>query len=171
MSDRSVPLDDITIRTELRPGDMGYVTYLHGHLYKEEYNFGNVFESYVSSGLQEFYSKYDPATNRVWVCEHENKIIGFLLLMNRGTAAQLRYFIIEPHYRGIGLGKKLMKLYMDFFRECKYQSSYLLTTHELHAAASLYTRYGFRLTEEKESTAFGKSLKEQRYDYTPDGLL
>jgi peptidyl-dipeptidase Dcp len=62
------------------------------------------------------------------------------------------------------LGKKLMDLYMQFLHSCQYQSSYLWTTHELRAAAALYTRHGFKLTEEKESTAFGKPLKEQRYD-------
>ena len=164
MIHQAVSLDDIQIRTELHPGDIGYVTYLHGHLYKMEYGYGIDFEIYVAQGLQEFYKQYDPKTNRVWVCEHAGKIIGFMLLMNRGKAAQLRYFILEPEYRGIGLGKKLMTLYMAFLRDCKYESSYLWTTHELHAAASLYTRHGFKLTEEKPSEAFGKPLKERRYD-------
>jgi len=115
-------------------------------------------------GLYEFYKQYDPATNRVWVCEHDGRTIGFMLLMNRGKAAQLRYFIIAPGYRGIGLGKKLMDLYMAFLKDCKYESSYLWTTHELHTAASLYTRHGFMLTEEKPSDAFGKPLTERRYD-------
>jgi len=160
----AISLDDILIRTDLRPGDIGYVTYLHGYLYHKEYGFDVGFEAYVAQGLHEFYRQYDPATNRVWVCEHAGKIIGFLLLMNRGKAAQLRYFILAPGYRGIGLGKKLMDLYMAFLKDCGYESSYLWTTHELHAAASLYTRHGFRLTEEKLSDAFGKPLTERRYD-------
>lgn len=164
-------LNDISIRTELRHGDMGYVIYLHGLLYGREYNFGVQFETYVAEGLCEFYEGYDPKRNRVWVCEHKRsspadreKMVGFLLLMDRGKAAQLRYFIIAPEYRGIGLGKKLMTLYMDFLRECGYKSSYLWTTHELHAAIALYKKFGFTLTEEKESTTFGKLLTEQRYD-------
>jgi peptidyl-dipeptidase Dcp len=157
-------LSDITIRTELQPGDIGYVTYLHGHLYKQEYNYGISFEAYVALGLHEFYERYNPDRSRVWVCEHNEEMIGFVLLMDRGEAAQLRYFIIEPEYRGVGLGKKLMTLYMDFLKSRKYQSSYLWTTHELKAAASLYLRHGFRLTDEKESSSFGKPLKEQRYD-------
>jgi GNAT superfamily N-acetyltransferase len=159
-----VNLDDVIIRTEFLPGDIGYVTYLHGHLYHQEYGYGIAFEAYVATGLNEFYQNYDPNKDRVWVCEHKNKIIGFLLLMHRGKAAQLRYFILEPAYRGIGLGKKLMGLYMDYFKKCNYESSYLWTTHELSTAAHIYTRYGFKLTEEKESKAFGKLLREQRYD-------
>jgi ribosomal protein S18 acetylase RimI-like enzyme len=101
----------------------------------------------------------------VWISEHNGTIIGFLLLMHRpGNAAQLRYFLIEPEYRGIGLGKKLLDMYMEFYRSCGYSSTYLWTTHEQDAAAALYKRRGFILTDEKDSSAFGKPLKEQRYE-------
>jgi len=160
----NVSLDEISIRTELCSGDIGYVIHLHGALYAKEYGYGLQFESYVAKGLAEFYEKYDPERNRVWVCEHNSRVVGFVLLMDRGTAAQLRYFLIEPEYRGIGLGSKLLKLYMEFLRQCDYKASYLWTTHELSTAALLYKRLGFNLTEEKESTAFGKPLREQRYD-------
>lgn len=159
-----ITLSDVSIRTSLQPGDIGYTTYLHGHLYQKEYNYGVSFEAYVAKGLHEFCENYDPRNNRVWVCEHGGKRIGFLYLMNRDDSAQLRYFIIEPEYRSIGLGKKLMTHYMDFLKSCGYKKSYLLTTDELHAAAALYKRHGFKLTEEKDSTEFGKPLKEQRYD-------
>jgi peptidyl-dipeptidase Dcp len=159
-----VSLAEISIRTELRPGDLGYVIYMHGDLYQREYGYGTSFEAYVAKGLCEFYDQYNPERNRVWVCEHNNRMVGFVLLMDRGKAAQLRYFLIQPEYRGIGLGSKLMGLYMNFLRECGYRQSYLWTTHELNTAAFLYKRAGFQLTEEKESTAFGKSLREQRYD-------
>ncbi len=159
-----ISLENVSIRTELRSGDIGYVTYLHGALYHQEYNYGLQFESYVAKGLCEFYEKYNPGRNRIWACEHNSCIIGFLLLMDRGRVAQLRYFLIEPEYRGIGLGAKLLNLYLDFLRECGYQESYLWTTHELTTAAFLYKRLGFKLTEEKESTSFGKPVREQRYD-------
>jgi peptidyl-dipeptidase Dcp len=166
---QDLSLEDISIRTELRPGDLGCVTYMHGVIYCREYGFGIQFEPYVARGLCEFYEQYDPSRSRVWICEHQDRRIGSLFLLDRGTAshssaAQLRYFLIEPEYRGIGLGSKLMGLYMDFLRACGYEASYLWTTHELAAAAALYRRAGFKLTEEKESTAFGKPLVEQRYD-------
>ena len=159
-----VSLDDISIRTELRHGDLGYVVYLHGVLYGREYGYGIQFETYVAKGLCEFYEQYDPERNRIWACEYNGKMIGFLLLIDRGRAAQLRYFLIEPEYRGLGLGSKLLNLYMEFLQECGYKESFLWTTHELDAAIHLYKRIGFRLMEEKESTSFGKALREQRYD-------
>src|SRR5678815_610941 len=95
---KKIRLEEIQIRTELEPGDIGYVIYMHGRLYKQEYNYGIEFESYVAAGLAEFYQQYDPQKDCVWICEHKNKMVGFLLLMHRADVAQLRYFIIEPTY-------------------------------------------------------------------------
>src|SRR5436190_18452088 len=130
-------LEDIAVRTDLKPGDVGYVIYLHGLLYKNEYGYGIEFETYVAEGLVEFYRQYDPQKDRVWICEHENKIVGFLLLMHRGEAAQLGYFILQPEYRGMDLGNKLMTLSMEFLKDKKYKSTHLLTTDEFPASTHL----------------------------------
>ena len=160
-----ITLDDISIRTKIEPGDLGFIIYRHGKLYNAEYNFGVSFEAYVAGGISEFYKNYDPVLDCVWIAEHDKSIVGFLLLMHReNKIAQLRYFYLEPEYRGLGLGKKLMELYMQFLADRDYTAAYLLTTHELGAAASLYSRHGFKLTKEEESTTFGRRLKEQRYD-------
>lgn len=156
---------EVTIRTHIVPGDLGLIIHRHGVLYRQEYDYGVEFEMYVAAGLHEFHRNYDPALDRVWIAEHNQSIIGFLLLMHRGNmTAQLRYFYLEPGYRGMGLGRLLMDLFMDFLKAARYRSAYLWTTHELKAAASLYTRAGFILTEQKETTSFGKLLTEQRYE-------
>lgn len=157
--------NEITIRTEITPGDLGYVMFRHGKLYGNEYQYGVEFETYIGAGLYEFYKNYDPVRDSVWICEQKEKIVGFLLLMHReNNVAQLRYFYFEPEFRGLGLGNKLMQLFIDFAKKCNYRSAYLWTTDELVAAHHLYKKYGFTLTEEKPSTDFGKSLVEQRYD-------
>ena len=92
-------------------------------------------------------------------------MVGFLLLMHRpDRLAQLHFFIVVSEFRGKGLGKLLMDRFMRFLTEANYRGAYLWTTNEQIHAAALYTRYGFGLTEEKDSSAFGKLLKEQRYD-------
>jgi peptidyl-dipeptidase Dcp len=158
-------LEEITIRNQLQPGDIGYIIYLHGTLYKTEYNYGIEFESYVAKGLHEFVEQYNPDRDYVWVCEHVDQIIGFMLLMHReGSSAQLRFFILKPEYRGIGIGKKLMNEFLRCMENKKYNHAFLWTTHEQEAAAYLYRKAGFILTQEKNSTAFGKPLIEQRYE-------
>ncbi|HCM26482.1 MAG TPA: GNAT family N-acetyltransferase [Treponema sp.] len=161
--------DEIMVRNEWKPGDLGYLVYLHGILYSGEYGYGPVFEAYVAESLAEFQRRYDPALDRVWICEHAGAIIGSLVIMHReNNAAQLRYFLLRPEYRGIGLGKKLMDSAMSYLREMGYSSCYLLTEKGLEAAASLYTRAGFVLTEERDSDIFGKPGKECRYEMKVD---
>jgi hypothetical protein len=103
-----IDLNNISIRTELQPGDLGFVIYRHGKMYGDEYGYGIAFETYVAMGLYEFYQNYDPEKDWVWICEHNKNIVGFLLLMHReNNAAQLRYFYLERipwHW----IGKKLM---------------------------------------------------------------
>lgn len=156
--------NEITIRTEIHPGDIGMITYLHGILYVEEFKHGISFESIVAGGLHEFCTTYNPEKERLWIAEHNGKMIGCLLLKNRSEAAQLRYFLIKPEYRGMGLGNRLLQLFMDFAKACQYKKAYLWTTNELDKAHHLYQKFGFTLTEEKSSTEFGKPLVEQRYD-------
>lgn len=158
-------LDDIGIRTDLRPGDLGAIVEMHGTLYGSEHGFGVRFDAYVALGLAEFHQAYDRDRDRVWIGEHGGRMVASMLLMHRESgAAQLRYFLVRPEYRGIGLGRRLMDLGMRFLRERGYRSVYLWTVDELPIAAALYRSFGFTLTEEKPSTAFGKPLREQRYD-------
>lgn len=164
--------NDVKIRTNLQSGDIGYITYMHGVFHQKECGYGLSFESYVAEGLHEFYKNYNPDKERIWICEHNNKIIGSLLLMDRGNdIAQLRYFILEPEYRKMGLGKRLMDLFTRFLKAKNYKRCYLWTTNELEAAASLYKKYGFTLAEEKESTDFGKKVIEQRYDMIVESCI
>jgi len=158
-------LEEITIRNQLRPGDIGYIIHMHGILYQAEYDYGIEFESYVAKGLHEFIEQYDPQRDQVWVCQHLDRMIGFMLLMHRGeNSAQLRFFILQREYRGIGLGNKLMDEFMRCLVNNNYHHAFLWTTHEQEAAAHLYRKAGFTMTQEKNSTAFGKPLTEQRYD-------
>ncbi|UZR97794.1 bifunctional helix-turn-helix transcriptional regulator/GNAT family N-acetyltransferase [Chondrinema litorale] len=164
-ADPELSLSDINIRTTLESGDMGFVIQTHGEMYKSSMDFGLDFEYYVVKSMAEFYENYNPETSRVWVCEHNKKKIGFLCLFDRGNnTAQLRYFFIFPAYRGIGLGKKMMQLYMDFMQEKGFKKAFLLTTEGLPTAASLYTRNGFELVEEKTTTTFGREIIERKYE-------
>src|SRR5688572_28393094 len=158
-------LDEIKIRSVLKPGDLGYITYLHGSIYSKEYSYGIEFESYVAAGMHEFFSNYNNQKDRVWICEHQDRIVGCLFLIHRDEiTAQLRFFLLFPAYRGLGLGKKLMELFVSFMRNNGFHRAYLWTTSELQEAAALYTRFGFKLTAEKESVAFGKHVIEQKYE-------
>jgi GNAT superfamily N-acetyltransferase len=155
----------VTVRTALAPGDLGTVIHMHGRIYGAEQGYGLTFEAYVAESIAELAKAYDPALDRVWLCEDAGRIVGSLFLVHReNDAAQLRYFLLEPGYRGQGLGRRLMDGYMAALVELGCRTSYLWTARGLEAAAALYRRCGFRLTEEKPGTVFGRPVVEQRYD-------
>lgn len=150
-----------SIRNILIPGDLGQIASLHGKIYFEEHGFGLGFETYVMESLLEFYRQFAPELDKVWVVESQGRMVGFLLLMHRPeNQAQLRYFILEKEFRGQGLGKMLIKEWMDFYREKGYSGAYLYTTSGLDPAVHLYESFGFRKISEKDSEEFGVPLKE-----------
>lgn len=160
------PRTRVEIRNDLRPGDLGRVTALHGTLYAREHGFNHVFEAYVAESLAEFGKHYDPARDRLWVAERDGELLGSIGLVGRPDGqSQLRWLLVAPSSRGTGLGGHLLQICMDFARSAGYRSTYLWTVHTLEPAARLYRALGFELTQQlPESRLWGPSLSEQRYD-------
>lgn len=154
---------DISIRTEIKAGDAGYITFLHGSIYKEEYSYTTAFEAYVAESFFEFLLHYNPQKDRLWCAEHNGKIIGCIGIAGHGEKAQLRWFLIEPLYRGIGLGKKLLNYALEFAKEKGYKSIYLDTTSDLEKAISLYQRAGFVKVGEKPNNSWREGLMELEF--------
>jgi GNAT superfamily N-acetyltransferase len=155
----------ITIRTGLKPGDLGYITYLHGRIYHDEYGFDTTFEPYVARPLSELSLAEDQSRQQVWIVEMDGKIVGSIAVVDAGeNEAQLRWLLLTKETRGMGLGKKLMNEAVDFCREKGYTKIFLWTIDALQAARGLYLKNGFNLTEEKRHFMWGIEVNEQRYD-------
>jgi len=158
-----------TIRNTLLPGDLGQVAALHGQIYSSENEFGIGFEVYVMKSLVEFYDQYELEKDKVWVVESLGVMVGFLLLIHRpDNIAQLRYFVLQQAFRGIGLGKKLMNEWMDFYRLKGYSGAYLYTTLGLDRAVGLYEKAGFKKVYAADSTNFGVKLTEVYYELSSE---
>ena len=80
------------------------------------------------------------------------------------TTAQLRWFLVHPDLQRRGIGTKLIQDAIQFTKENGYSSLFLWTVSILEAANKLYASMGFRLTEEKARTLWGKPLVEQRFE-------
>ena len=154
-----------TLRHTVGPGDIGYLTHLHGVVYAREYGYNTTFEAYVAGGLAEFILSFKPKKDRMWLARAHNRIIGSIAIVGRSKLeAQLRWFFVHPDHRGHGLGRGLLTEALQFCKRRKYKAVYLWTTSELDAARYLYTHAGFRKTKERGHTIWGKELREERYD-------
>jgi GNAT superfamily N-acetyltransferase len=158
--------ENFRLRGNLQPGDIGAVVRLHGMLYAEEYGFDHTFEGYVAEGMAEFARSFDPHRERFWAVEKDREVIGSIAIVNRSpNDAQLRWFLIHPHFRGQGFGRYLLEEALRFCKERGYGKIFLWTLQNLTAATHLYTSFGFMKTEEKTHPLWGKVLTEERYDW------
>lgn len=157
--------EDVEVRHELRPGDLGNIVRLHGEVYDKEYGYNIEFEQYVMETIHDFMKTYDPAKDRVWLASCFGEMVGMIAIIHRPQRqAQLRWFLLRPDFRGIGLGRELMDKAMEFCRQQQFKSVYLLTTHQQGKAASIYTRHGFVKTASVPATLWGQDLYEERYE-------
>lgn len=154
----------IHTRHDLKPGDVGYLIYLHGMLYAREYGWDHTFEAYVAGPLAEF-GKSHSERERIWIVEQNETITGAIGIVERTQhLAQLRWFLLHPDLRGRGIGRALIEDAIRFCRDSQYHAISLWTVSALTAAATLYQSTGFQLMEEHEQRLWGTTLIEQRYE-------
>jgi len=157
-------INKITIR-DYDSKDVDYIISRHRDLYDMEYGFGSEFSDYVEKYVHKFDEDHDETKENIWIAEKDGKPVGMIAIVKADEAtAQLRWFLIEPHMRGVGLGYKLMKTAIDFCIEKQYKHVFLWTVSILEAARVLYKRFGFELTESKANDSWGDPLTEERWD-------
>jgi len=153
------------IRSSFHPGDIGWIIHLHGILYAKEYGWDHTFDGYVAEGLARFALSFDAHKDCLWIAERGEEIVGFIAIAGHSELeAQLRWFLVHPAGRNLGLGRLLLNKALQFCRDRKFRSVFLWTVTDLKAAAHLYQSVGFRKTEEKTHHIWGKTLTEERYE-------
>lgn len=136
---------EITIRHELRAGDLGRIVELHGECYDALPGFGITFEAFVARTIAEFVLDAG-ANGRIWLAERDGRVIGCSAIILRDNArGQLRWVLVAPSARGIGLGKELVLDALDWCRSKNCRAVYLETTNGLPESQALYEALGFRV--------------------------
>lgn len=157
--------EDITYRYDLKPGDIGYIIYLHGLIYGNESIFSNEFEAYVIKTFYQFLEHCSMDKDRLWMAEYNNRIIGCIAIVHQTEEeAQLRWFLLDPAFRGLGIGKKLLNDALNFCYDQQFKSVFLLTTSMQERALEMYKRAGFKLSKSTEVNQWGATFRDERYD-------
>ena len=157
------PAPRFLLRHELRPGDLGYLVYLHGTVYAREYGFDPTFEAYVAGPMAEFV-RTRTDRDRLWIAERARRIVGCIAIVGANPQqAQLRWFLVDPSVRRLGLGRTLLHQAVEFSRSSAYESIFLWTVSTLTAAARLYQQFGFHKAEERPGRLWGVDVVEEKY--------
>ncbi len=139
---------DISIRTNLRPGDLGRIISLHGEVYDPLGGYGLTFEAFVGRTIAEFVLD-NGARGQIWLAEQGDRLIGCTAIaLREGNRGQLRWVLVDPSARGRGMGKQLVNSAMEYCRKEGCNSVFLETTDGLPESQTLYEKLGFAVTSE-----------------------
>lgn len=155
------------IRRELRPGDLDAIIAHHGRLYAREYGVDSRFEADVAATVAAAARRGWPrASEGLWIVERRGEHAGSLALTDEGEGmATLRWFVLDPELRGLGLGRRLVGEAVELAERAGYEGIGLETFSELRAAAHLYRQAGFELAWAKTGPRWGRAeITYQRYE-------
>jgi len=105
------------------------------------------------------------ARDRIWLAELDGRLAGCVgIVAAAPRVAQLRWFLVEPRARGLGIGKRLLDEAVAFSQAHGYRRVMLWTVRGLEASAHLYHSAGFRRVEEKAGMRWGVPVVEERHE-------
>jgi GNAT superfamily N-acetyltransferase len=137
--------DTISVRDELRAGDLGSIVALHGTCYEALPGFGLAFEAYVARTVAEYILDAG-AKGRIWIAERDGRLVGCTAIVLRDEdRGQLRWVLVDQSARGLGLGKRLVNNALQFCRDNGCKEVFLETTDGLPESQALYDALGFEI--------------------------
>ncbi|HEY2516848.1 MAG TPA: helix-turn-helix domain-containing GNAT family N-acetyltransferase [Polyangiaceae bacterium] len=146
------------------PGDYGWMVERHGAIYAGEYGWDERFEGLVASIVAEHVAARDPRT-AAWIAWASGERAGCILCAKKNErTAQLRILLVEPRFRGRGLGGLLVDECLRFARGAGYGKMVLWTNDVLTDARKLYERAGFSRVATKKHSDFGVALTGETWE-------
>ena len=165
--------DPYVWRHEFRPGDLGRIVSAHGEVYGQDFGWPGVgFEAAVAEGLGVFARSYPERSaagwDRVWIAERDGDYAGSVAVQEivPGQTAQLRWLIVTPPARRLGLGSRLAGAVIDRSRSLGLKSVRLFTTSRQTTAIGVYRKLGFEKLGEEAHDHWGFPVVQEWYELT-----
>ena len=167
---------DATAAVVLRapqPGDLGWIVERHGAFYAAEFCLDASFEALVARICADFVDQFQPGREACWIAARGDDRLGSVMLVQardetsgkpRPGIAKLRLLLLEPHARGLGLGKRLVRQCSDFARAAGYQRIVLWTQSELISARAIYAAEGYQLVHSQAGQGFGRDVINETWE-------
>ncbi|MFK7762355.1 MAG: helix-turn-helix domain-containing GNAT family N-acetyltransferase [Roseobacter sp.] len=163
-------LDSVAPKVELhegyRSGVIACVAHLHATFYSQNYRFGVAFERKVATEMSEFMGRIDNPVNTTFSAYSGNELLGSVSLDGEDLgdgASHLRWFIVSPRARGMGIGNLLLGKATEFVEKHAFDRTRLWTFKGLDAARHLYEKHGFALAHQTPGTQWGTEVIEQEF--------
>ena len=147
--------------------DYGWVVERHRDLYRRERDWDDRFAALVADVVDGFERRWDPARERGWIAELEDRPVGCVFLVRhpeREGVAKLRLLLVEPEARGLGIGRRLVAECTAFARAAGYRAITLWTSSVLDSARRLYEDEGYRLVREEPEGLFHEGELAQEWE-------
>jgi GNAT superfamily N-acetyltransferase len=139
------------------------LVHLHGLIYAREYGLDSTFEPYVAEPLAQCVRA---GSGRIWIAEDDTgRMLGSIAMVDVGEhVGQLRWFLLVPEARGIGLGRRLLATALAYARDRGFLRIFLWSFADLVDARRLYERAGFRVSETRTGRIWGAERTELRME-------
>ncbi|MBW8848654.1 MAG: bifunctional helix-turn-helix transcriptional regulator/GNAT family N-acetyltransferase [Burkholderiales bacterium] len=156
-----------------QPGDLGWLIERHGAVYAAEYGLDARFEALVARICADFIDRFQPEREACWIAARGAERLGAVMLVQarddktgrvRPGVAQLRLLLLEPHARGLGLGKRLVRQCSDSARAAGYKRVVLWTQSALIAARAIYAAEGYQLVSSEAMDSFGQQVISEKWE-------
>jgi GNAT superfamily N-acetyltransferase len=157
----------LSIRREARAGDLERIVDMHARIYVRENGVNQRFVEMVSGAVELAARRGFPGPReRIWIVERDGAFSGSLALTDEGNGlAMVRWFVLEPSLRGVGLGRRLLGELLAEAEAAGYSQVCLETFSELRAAAHLYRDHGFEVVGSDTGPRWGRDkITYQRYE-------
>lgn len=141
---------DIQIHQGYEPGLIGRVGELHGRYYAMAWKSGAPFELLITREFCDFIERYDPENDLVLSAHIDGVMAGAISILGHNPGpdgVQLRFFLVDPFYHGLGAGKTLLSEALSWCRGHGFGKIFLWTVDNLPQSRGLYEKFGFRVVE------------------------